>query len=362
MDGTRRRRGSRRLHAYFAAKGALRALVGDVWGLAGTITWLVPLPALDRAAASAASVVGLGLGAVELFRRALAERGTPRLALASASAAALAAFIVIAVGSGARGGAWSGWVWALVTWLPVAATWLATGWLLCVPRTPAELAAPTLLAAALLLALQPVGDITHVLLALPVFVVPLAALAARWAGPRLPAPGVAVAAVGVLGVALVAPFVQVLAHYVGLLRAPVAGYRRATAIHDLSATAQGTRALIDYLGRTPEETRVVVLPSMQMVEFLAGRHSALEKDEFGLYLGTYGLVTDATARRLVDQEAAIAELGAHPVLVVRVRDPRSTAALNRVFPTLLAYLDSRFHEVASFGPYQVLAPATAAGD
>jgi hypothetical protein len=40
----------------------------------------------------------------------------------------------------------------------------------------------------------------------------------------------------------------------------------------------------------------------------------------------------------------------------------STAALNRVFPTLLAYLDTRFREVAGFGPYQVLAPATAAGD
>jgi Dolichyl-phosphate-mannose-protein mannosyltransferase len=343
---------------YYAAHGAAGALVTDtLWGLPQELSWRAPLAPFDETAATSVGVVVLGLAAVELTRRGVGARGVRR-AVCWATAGAALALVAMAVGPGP---VWPRWTWPgaapLLYWLPTITVWLAVARPLWRVEPPA-VTLPTFMAAALLLGLQPAADLPHVLLALPAFLPPLAALAALYADRALRAPPLAAAAVALVAAVLGAPFVEQLAGTIGTPRVPAVPYERATWVRDPGPYAEDTRALISYLERTPEDVRLLVVPSAQMVEFLAGRPSAVDREDFALYAGTYGQVPDDTARRLVDEDAAIARLERQRVLVVRRQDdPQAMRVFGRVFPKLLEYLERRFRPVAVFGPYQVLAPA-----
>jgi hypothetical protein len=344
--------------AYYATQGAAGALLGDtVWGLPPKVAVLVPLPAWGGEALAEAAVVGLVLVAVEVGRRGAraARRRLGRYGEALAGIAVLGALAVALRTLPWDGPSRAGVPWTLTFWLPPAITWLATVRLVSDPSAPVAVAAPIFLAAALLPALQPVGDIAHVLLALPAFLPPLAELTARYADRHWPGRWLAGVAACGLAATLVAPFVFQLGHAIELLRAPIPGFRRATGVRDPGPWSADLRALVDYLERTPEETRLLVLPDKHIIDFLSGRRSALEKEDFAIILGTYGHVSPEDARALVDQEAAIALLEREPVLVVSIRDDPGLTAERRVFPQLLAFVDARFREVARFGPYEVLA-------
>jgi hypothetical protein len=346
---------------YYAVHGAAGALVADtLWGLPQQLSWRVPLPPLDEPTATSAGIVVLVLAAVELVRRGMAVRGTRRLVCWVAAGSALT---LVAMAVGPRP-VWPRWTWRgagpLLYWLPSFTVWLAVARLLWRAQPP-PVALPTFMAAALLPGLQPAADLPHVLLALPAFLPPLAALAAPYAGRALPARPLAAAAVALVGATLGAPFVEQLVRTIGTSRVPAVPYERATWVRDQAQYAEDARALVAYLERTPQDVRLLVVPSAQMVEFLAGRRSALDAQDFALYAGTYGQVPDETARRLVDQDATIARLEREQVLVVRRRDdPQAMRVFGRVFPKLLEYLERRFRPVAVFGPYQVLAPAPTA--
>lgn len=350
---------------YYALRGAAGALVNDaLWGLPQKLVLVIPLAPFAGTAAMQSAVVALVLVAVELGRRGWARRGLPRAAYWVAAAATIAALATIAVTPPtAIPGSWGrpDFSPALMSWLPVLITWIAVFQFLSAPVVPAASAAAVFLAGLLLPSLQPIGDLPHILLGLPVFLLPLAALAARYVDRGWPGSRLAAVAVGVLALALVTPFLRASGGTIALLREPARGYERATGVRDSSRSAGDLRALIAYLERTPAETRVLVLPNAPIVHFLAGRRSALDTEDFGVILGTSSQVSDDDARALVDQAAVIARLDREPVLVVRIRDDPALAAVRRVFPELVAFVDTRFHEVARFGPYEVLAPSDGAG-
>jgi Dolichyl-phosphate-mannose-protein mannosyltransferase len=345
---------------YYAAHGAAAAFVRDLMGLPQATSWMVPLQPFDRRTAIASGIVVLGLAAVELARRGLSARGTSPRAWWMTTATALATLAMVA-GAAMPGWPWRGLADPLLYWMPVAVTWVAVGRLLWHTQS-LSIAAPTFMAAALLPGLEPAADLPHVLLALPVFLVPMAALTASYVDRGLRGQPLAAAAVVLLATLTVHPFVQLLARAVQAPRTPTVPYARATGVRDPARHAEASRALVSYLEAAPPEIRVLVIPSHQMLHFLAGRRSALEAQDFGLYVGTYELVPEETARRLVDEEAAIASLERQSVWVVRVTDPpQRLLVFRRLFPKLDDYIARRFHSVATFGPYQVLAPISVSG-
>jgi hypothetical protein len=345
---------------YYALRGASGALLNDtLWGLPQKVVVVVPLAPFAGAAALQSAVVILVLVAVELGRRGVAGRGTRRAASWGAAAATVAALATIVVtpqtvlpASWGRADLSP----ALISWLPVMVTWIAVVQFLSAPVVPAASAAPVFLACLLLPGLQPIGDLPHILLALPVFLLPLAALAARYADRGWPGSRVATLAVGVLAVALVTPFARSFGGTIAQFRVPAPGYERATGVRDSSRSAGDLRALIAYLERTPADTRLLVLPNTPIIHFLAGRRSALDMEDFGVILGTYSHVSDDDARALVNQDAVIPRLEREPVLVVLLPNDPAMPAVRRVFPELVAFVDARFREVMRFGPYEVLAP------
>src|SRR5262249_60338913 len=107
-----------------------------------------------------------------------------------------------------------------LSWLPVAIAWLAVARLLWVRRLPSPVVAPIFVAAAFLPGLQPIGDLPHVLIALPPFLPPLADLRARYANRDWPGRWLAAATICLLAAALVAPLPPSFPRTVACLRAP----------------------------------------------------------------------------------------------------------------------------------------------
>src|SRR5262245_7022727 len=347
--------------AYYAARGAAGALVNDtLWGLPQKVAVIVPLPPFTGSSVTEGAIAALVLAAVELGRRGAGSVGLRRLGYFGAAAGVLAVLGAVAGGPRAlldEGGWQATSSPTTLSWLPVAIAWLAVARLLWVRRLPAPVVAPIFMAAAFLPGLQPIGDLPHVLIALPPFLPPLAALCARYANRDWPGRWLAAATICLLGAALVAPFTRSFPRSVAQLRAPGPRYERATGVRDPSPFSEDLRELVRYLERTPAETRVLVLPDTCIIHFLAGRRSALDTEDFPLILGTYSHVSDDDARALFDEDAVIARLRREPVLVVLVHDGPGLTAVRRVFPKLVAFVDEHFRQVARFGPYEVLAPA-----
>ena len=347
---------------YYAACGAAGQLVGDtLWGLPQKIILRMPLPSFAGAPALELTVAGLGLAMIELGRRAAGTRGSARAAYAGAAASAAAALIGIAGGPEAlfrlfRDGPWPVTLsLTVVFWVPPVITWIAVARLLASGSTPGAVAAPVFLAASVLPSLQPVGDLPHAFLALPAFLPSLAQLATWYANRRWPGRWIAGAAMGALAAALATSFVRPLGGAFALLAAPGFGYQRATGVRDPGPFARDTRALVTYLERTPADTRLLTLPTRPIILFLADRRSPLDLEEFPFILGTGSQVSQDDARALVDEDAAIARLEHERALVVRVRNDPNLAAMRRVFPKLIGFVEARFREVARFGRYEVLA-------
>ena len=343
--------------AAYAALGSARALVYDTLiGFPQLVSVIVPLPRFDGETASAVgSLLALVVG-VELARRGAASRAVARLACWGA-AFALPAIVLLAQPSGHPGGigiAWATMVFRLLPWLPVAVAWTALALLLSDRITSPATAALTCVAVVLLPSLQPIADLPHVLMAIPIFVTLLAVLALAWANQRLPARALAAATVGIVAFVLTVPFVRVAVEQAPALLRGGPGWPRATGVRGESADRTDQLALITYLEHSPPDTRVLVLPSAQMVQVLSGRRSPLEEEDFALYLGAFEEISDASVRQLVDESAAIAKLARDPLLVVLWPNERAAEAIRRSLPLLAAYVDGQFREVARFGRYRVL--------
>jgi len=353
--------------AFYAAHGALGALVFDtIAGLPQRIRWFTPIPAPPARALALVVIAGAAFLTVGAAAR---LRGRPRVAaLGLAIALGCAAVNTARLASSLRGwgriapyvfaGGSFGDVALLLPWLPFGV--LTVGGATLLDRPPRVPALLFCYAAGAVLQLYPAADVPHAILLLPAVFPVLAYLLARFVtgaargGRALGAVGLALAVAALL--VLAAPFV----HYRLTTPRPVPppgdGFRRASGIWSAQPKTPHVAALVDRLAQERDDRRLLVTVDEQMLYFLAGIPSALERDEFVFYLLGNDLLSASNARALADEARMLATLRAAPPLVVD--DPESAAArrFRGAFPDLARFLDTAYAPVARFGGYRLLAP------
>jgi hypothetical protein len=256
-----------------------------------------------------------------------------------------------------------GWEWTLV-WgvllLPFLVVWgllpvVFAGrpaWVPAVLRPRGDACRPMALfffsAVVGLLCLYPSADFAHFLMALPLFLPLLAAVASRtW-----PATGwLPVAAATAVTAVLCAPFVSLLA--LGL-RMPLSaeGFARASGIRGGGAEFDDAAALVRHLDAMPERS-LLVLVNEPLVYFLSGRDSVLAREEFLLHLVGFGLIRPDEARAYVPEPMIIERLQAARPTIVDAAGGATPFA--EVFPDVARYLATHYRPVRDIGRYRVLA-------
>lgn len=343
------------LAAYYAAHGLLGALLWDVLlGLPRQFALFAAYPW-----PSGRIVVLLGVAAVSIAAAAC-RADSPFAAVARVVAPAVVLAFVAALALDGRahlaGGGWRSDLFGLVFWLPPVAVWATTIFLIRAPRSDASTLL-TIMSATLLPGLAPVSDLPHVLLAVRAYL-PVGALALREvrdaAAPAAVGRHAAAALLACWVVVLAVPCVAML---IDRARAagPAGTYERASFIADDTQPGADVAALVAHLRARPNPY-LFTLPSETMLYFLAGKRSPLDGDEFAFYAAVTGpQLTADDARALVDQDAAVRRLQAVRPLVVRVRG--GVEEFRRVFPAIAAYVGRAYRPVATFGKFELLAPA-----
>lgn len=334
---------------WFWWRDALGDLIfSTIRGLPQLVHWFDPLPIPSLRTALLIATLGLST----------AFAGMPPSPRQRATGAILLIAAGAVVGSVIRSpgpriwlaqGRWMQDVFAVWPWIPFLV--LAIG---CYRRTRTDHPLfPFVLASALgaLLQLYPAADLPHVAMTLPVFLPVLAGAFGRAA--HRPRAVFAVAAVWMI--VLCAPVV-LSARSPG--PRPAATFARARGVWSADPRFPSAAALVDWIHRREPRPRALFIPANeQLLYFLADLPSAVEHEEFVLYLLEADLIAPEDARRLVPEERLLAGLATTGALVVDdARSPRgATPRLLRTYPLLAARLGD-YTEVTRFGDYRVLAP------
>lgn len=358
----------------YAAHGALAALVDNVllkWP--PRMQWFVPLrpPGLRPALLGAVVLASFAVAATWSEHGGSRGRvGIRRLAVSLAALAAALGALLLHAGStpGLRAyllrAQWTAETFALLPALPWCV--LAVAW--AGMRRSGPAAAPALpllylLAAGTLLQLFPCADLPHVIMILPAFV-PLLAYALERV--RLQAAGAAPAPRACAALLVVAwPLASVVPFVRSRLAAPAVaptrrGFARAPGITGAAPRFDEAVDLVRHLSRTAcPGCRLLVLTNEQLLYVLAGMPSALQHDEFLLYLVGSGLTTDADARQLADEEAMIRALATSRARVVDREDDPAATRFRHAFPRVARFLADACPPTATFGRYRLLACADA---
>src|SRR5262249_28228196 len=114
--------------------------------------------------------------------------------------------------------------------------------------------------------------------------------------------------------------------------------------------------LVAWLREPPRRDRALfAIGSPQLLYFLVGTPSALQRDEFTFFLTSAGALPSSRAATMVDQGGAIATLEAtQPLVVDGFSSAASVARLRAAFPVVAGWIDSHYRPVAQFGRYTVL--------
>lgn len=361
--------------ALYAALGSLRDLAVNTVVMAPVVKWFIPFPPLNsRMLICIAAVVTL-FSAVRAWRAARSRGDGSRWVAAGVTGLLLVSLYLVWNGIEVRGGwlhsgAWYGDVFRVLLVLPIGIVWVAVPNVLRDAEGGAnggeEVERANLrrlffcAAATSLLFLHPGADIWHVLMALPVFL-PLLSWELE-AFHRVPEPSGTVGrfvsrAVAVLFVTvLAAPFVH------GTLRgwwerpSPAFEMPRATGVVGITPQFTDQVELVKYL-KARSGRSLLVLTDQQLLYFLAGEPSVVEKSEFVLYLVGAGIIREEDARALVHEREFVQRLQAtHPVIVDAVNS-RASARFREVFPAVARYIDANYRVEKSIGTYRVLATA-----
>jgi hypothetical protein len=365
--------------AYYAAQGLLPALLFGLVRLPQKVDWFDPFPTPGTVSLTLLAVVTVMLATVGVARRRLrfaAARGRLTWSLVAALPALLllAAAVATVVIPTARMLLQSRlWQFAsLYSWfaVPPAAVWLTGVVLLrrrsAAPELPSAQRSAALLvycvALTSLLLLYPAADFPHVVMVLPPFAPLLAFLAERFhrladaASDTAPSRFGLAVVMAALVLWLAAPPVDQLIQarlHAGEDRTAL---KRATAIHGMQPRFGQVASLIDYLdANAPPQRELVVLNGEQMLYFLAGRRSPLERDEFVFYLLRNHAVSDENAHALFDERAAIERLTeTKPWVIADSGEGAADGEVRRVFADLSHHLDAHYETAYSVGPYRVL--------
>jgi len=365
---------------WYARAGLLGELIFSLaFGLPQLLDWFTPLPFPNVPILLCASVV-LGTLAVVRLVRLAAVRGERRFAVAAAVLAfglvATALAVVTTTGDGRamltslRAGHWQPYVAALYFFVPPLTVWLSLPIVHVTPlvdgtldrsvRAPEPLVFLSTTAAMGLLCLYPAADVWHVLKALPVFLPVLAFLLERWyrIGPA-PAAGRSrgsLVSAGLL-VVLLATFAApaVLATMRAARDRPSERFERAAGIATGGAKFRSAIALVEALQTSesaePAERTLLVLSGDQLLYFLSGRTSALDREEFVFYLIGFGLIPDDDARELVPESQVIARLESKRPLIVDYEGSVASKRFGRVYPGVARFLDRHYGPARTLGGY-----------
>jgi hypothetical protein len=365
---------------YYAAQGALRELVFNlVSGLPQQVTWFDPFPGPRALPLVALAVVAVGCAALAWrqspVRSALANRGRA-LTVTAVLGAALGLVLTFSPLSTAallyvRSRAWAGTFITMWFAVPLAAVWLTAVLLLRGSWSSADIASGRRNAVLLLycnavialLLLYPAGDVLHVVMGLPAYLPLCAFLLERFhyavAGEpermRPSARWLSGAVIGALALCMAAPSLDHLVSVYRDSRADPTVVRRATAIHGAQPKFGEIAAVLAYLAtEVPPDRELLVLSGEQMLYFLAGRRSALERDELALYLVSGDVIAADDARRLIDQQRAIARLAEARPVIVEGGEPRTDGRVRNVLGDVSRYIDAHYRVAATVANYRVL--------
>jgi hypothetical protein len=359
--------------ALYASLGRLHDLVFNTVSLGAMVKWFVPFPLPEsRTLLCAAAVITMFLAA-RLWRAPGKQRR-----YAAAAVTGLFSISLYLVWDGIRmpgggwaflrNGAWYGDVFRIMFFLPFGivlvalpgmfreADWSSSD---TEKRERARLRRLLFFAAAAgLLSLHPAADIWHVFMVLPIFLPTLSweldtfhriPVSNRSTGRLLSASAV------ILFIAiLAAPFVH------GTVRAwverPPSALRmkRATGIAGLTPRLAEQVELVSYLEAQSSDRGLLVLTNEQLLYFLSDKVSAMEEQEFTLYLVGGGLIGAEDARTLVPEGPFMDRLRATRPIIVDAANNRMATRFREVFPNVAKFVDESYRLERTIGRYRVL--------
>ena len=379
---------------YYAARGHLQNLVDDtIVELPRRTVWFDPLPVPSlRPSALVLALFCLLLSARLAALRARAARvaamAAVAVAIAAVAAVAVNAASSVGLGEYVRRSLWYQDMFATLYVLPFAVVW-ASIWFYLATAEPSDstLELPpverrtaaslwSFFCATSLLLLYPSGDLWHLLMCLPAFLPLFAALLERYAvgaalsrppfGPneqlrnrvsrperRLAATFPTIASV-LLVVMLATPFFGTTRFVRSMAPGMRGAFTRASGIVGWPPKSKDAADLVAYIDAQPQEQRLFVLCNEQLLYFLTGRPSVMERDEFALYLVGAGVITPNDRRALLDEARIVARLRETKPLVVDCTNSPLGERFKTAFPEVERFLADHYAAVASFGDYRLL--------
>lgn len=261
------------------------------------------------------------------------------------------------------------WFWSssdLLELIPPACSWGAALWLVRRGTAAREGAPDTERGVALLgcfaivssLTLYPCADVIHAFMAVPAFLPLIAYHAHTLHAHSTGRVRVAAAAyAGVLACALAVPAVADLAGEASRQRANEHGFPRASGIAGGNEISRDAAKLIAWLDQPEQrESGILVLTGRQLLYFLSGRTSPVQRSQFGLYLVSIDTITDEGVRELVDEPDLVRVLERERPIVI---DDVYNAAGRNVYlrlPAVARALRREYRQVAMFGKFRVYLP------
>jgi hypothetical protein len=353
--------------AVYAGVYAALGLLPDLWfnmvsGLPQLFEWYTPYPAPAwRALALTVTLTGL-LVSVRLWREA------PRVVAVTVTAACVlptAAFLAVDLGSAGgvsayvRKTAFYGPVLRFFLLLPLLSVSAGLACLLGRARERSDRAAELFLyvATLALLFLYPAADFWHALMILPALLPLLAHQIQRAVCGVGDAAGWNLASRFVPAICflvLAAPFV----HGLWKARAEPGADRTFVRARRITSPDAHFSKVLDLVGEVEAQAapgqRALLLTNEQMIYFLLGRPSVLEREEFVLYLVGAGLIHPENARVLVPEERIIERLRRDRPLVIDRKNNPAAERFRKTFPQAAAFIAASCPRAGGSGGYDLL--------
>jgi hypothetical protein len=208
-----------------------------------------------------------------------------------------------------------------------------------------------------LLFLYPSADFWHLIMGLPAFLPLLAFLIARQQqaegdGQVVRGEWLSAVTIAAIAVVLAAPFVGAL-RFAMRTTADAERLPRASGIVGAAPKMHDVAELLAYLDEQPADLPLFATGSEEMIYFISGRRSALDFDEFVLYLLTANAMDAEGARALVPAQRLVDRISSAKPIIIEVDGPLS-ARFQSAFPEVMAFIDSHYRVVHTAGQYRVL--------